>query len=127
MGKNTYLEASKYGYFPFPEAFNIVVSHDSIENKWGDNVLVTDKTPKQILKMLGEKGFETAFLAGGGQLNSSFIKEGLIDEIYVDIEPLLFGKGIKIFADSDFECELNLLEVNKLNSDTVQLHYRIVK
>ncbi len=127
MGKNTYLEASKQGYFPFPDALNIVVSNQKIENKWGDNVLITNKSPKEILSMLEEKEFKAAFLAGGGQLNSSFLKNGLIDEIYLDVEPLIFGKGIKVFADEDFEYDLELIEVRKLNQDTIQLHYKISK
>jgi dihydrofolate reductase len=127
MGKNTYKAASQYGYFPFPDAVNVVVSHEAIENKWGENVIVTDGSPKEILKLLEEKGFETAFLAGGGQLNSSFAREHLIDEIYIDVEPLAIGKGIPIFAESDFEFELKLIDVKKLNSDTVQLHYEVVK
>lgn len=127
LGKNTYLAATKYGYFPFPDAVNIVVSHDTIENQWGNKVVVTNKSPKEILDMLGEMGFQNAFLAGGGTLNASFMKEKLIDEIYLDVEPLVFGKGIKVFAEADFDFELKLLEVNKLNSDTVQLHYEVVK
>ena len=127
LGKNTYIEAVKYGYFPFPDALNIIVSHQDIHNEWGDNVLVTDKSPKDILRMLEAKDFKTAFVAGGGQLNSSFLKENLVDEIYLDVEPLIFGKGIRVFAESDFEYDLDLMEVNKLNADTVQLHYKILK
>lgn len=127
MGKNTYLAASKSGYFPFPDALNIVVSHQQIENKWGDKVLITDKTPEEIIEILKQKRFTTAFLAGGGQLNSSFAKENLIDEIYLDVEPLVFGKGIKIFADGDFEFELELIETKKLNPNTIQLHYKVIK
>ena len=127
MGKNTYKAASQYGYFPFPDVVNVVVSHEVIENKWGGHVIVTDGSPKEILKLLEEKGFETAFLAGGGQLNSSFAREHLIDEIYIDVEPLAIGNGIRMFAESDFELELKLIDVRKLNSDTVQLHYEVVK
>lgn len=127
MGRNTYFAASKSGYFPFPDALNIVVSHEHIENTWGDKVLITDKTPKEIIEMLGQRGFVTAFLAGGGQLNTSFIKESLIDEIYLDVEPLVFGKGIKVFADGDFEFGLALLDTRKLNQNTIQLHYRVLK
>ncbi len=127
MGKNTYGEAFKHGYFPFPGALNIVLTHKPIKNKWGENVIIADKTPTEVLKMLKEKGFTAAFLAGGGFLNSSFMKNGLIDEIYLDIEPLVFGRGIKIFADADFEFELKLLEINKLNADTIQLHYQVLK
>lgn len=128
MGKNTFHAANNYGYFPFPEAVNVVVTHEKLENIWDDNVIFTDKSPKEVLAMLEEKGFASAFLAGGGLLNSSFAKEKLIDEIYLDIEPLLFGKGVSVFAPTtDFEFELKLLEVNKLNDDTVQLHYAVIK
>ena len=127
MGRNTYLAASKSSYFPFPDALNVIVSHKQIENKWGDKVLITDKSPKEIMKMLKQKGFTTAFLAGGGQLNTSFVKEKLIDEIYLDVEPLVFGNGIKLFAEGDFEFELELLEAKKLTQNTIQLHYRVLK
>lgn len=127
MGKNTFLASSKQDQFPFSEALNVVMSHEQIENKWDDKVLFTDKPPKEVLKMLEEKGFETAFIAGGGQINSSFTKEKLIDEIYIDVEPFVFGRGIPIFAESDFEFELKLLESKKLNEDTVQLHYKVIK
>ena len=127
MGKNTYFAASKSGYFPFPGALNIIVSHQNIENKWGDNVLIINKSPKEILTILKQRGFKTAFLAGGGQLNTSFIKENLIDEIYLDVEPLVLGQGIKIFADSDFEFLLELIDFKKLNPNTIQLHYKVLK
>lgn len=125
MGKNTYDSALEYGYFPLPGAVNVVMTHQNNENKWGEKVIITDKSPKEVLQMLEERGFKEAFLAGGGHLNSFFMKEGLIDEIYLDVEPLVFGKGIQVFADSDFEANLELLEVNKLNKNTVQLHYLV--
>lgn len=126
LGKNTFLEASRQGYFPFPGAINVVVTHQTFENKWGKDVIFTDKSPKEILVMLEGMGFDTAFLAGGGMLNASFAREGLIDEIYLDIEPLLFGKGIKLFAETDFACELELLETKNLNKNTIQVHYKVV-
>jgi len=46
--RNTYLAALKSGYFPFPNTLNIVVSHQQIENKWGEKVLITNKAPKEI-------------------------------------------------------------------------------
>ena len=128
MGKNTFHAASEYGYFPFPEAVNVVVTHEKSENIWGDKVIFTEQSPKEVLAMLEEKGFMELFLAGGGLINSSFAKEKLIDEIYLDVEPLLLSKGIPVFAPTAyFEFELKLLEVKKLNEDTVQLHYQVLK
>lgn len=128
MGANTYRAALEYGYFPFPDTLNVVVTYQKMENRWGDEkAIFTDKSPKEILSFLESKGFTTAFLAGGGRLNSAFAKENLIDEIYLDVEPFAFGNGISVFAESDFELELKLLEVNKLNPNTVQLHYEVIK
>lgn len=127
MGRNTFQSAIDYKYFPFPDAVNVVVTHSPLENEWGEKVIITDQSPKEVLETLKGKGFTEAFIAGGGKLNSSFMKEGLINEIYLDVEPLLLGKGIQVFAPEDFEYELELLEINKLNKNTVQLHYKVKK
>lgn len=127
MGANTFRAASGAGYFPFPDALNIVLTKQKIENEWGDKVLFVNRTPKETLSLLEEKGFKTVFIAGGGHLNTSFMEDNLIDEIYLDVEPLLFGKGIPLFAEGDFEAELQLLETKKLNEDTIQLHYKVLK
>ena len=127
MGKNTYESAVRDGIFPFPDVLNVIVSHKLIENTWGNNVLITNKSPRDIIVLLEQKGFQSVFLIGGGQLNSSFVKEGLIDEIYIDVEPLVIGEGIQVFTPSDFEYELKLVDIKKLNEDTVQLHYQVLK
>ena len=73
------------------------------------------------------KDFETVIIAGGGILNSSFLKEGLIDEIYLDIEPIALGKGINIFENKDFEVNLELLGTKQLSPNEIQLHYKVIK
>jgi dihydrofolate reductase len=56
-----------------------------------------------------------------------FINAGLVDEIYFVVEPVLFDNGLPLLKEVVGEFKLNLLEVSKLNNDTVQLHYRIQK
>ena len=85
------------------------------------------KSPKEAIAYLKEKGFTKALVAGGGKLNSSFMKEGLVDEIILDIEPIVFGKGIKLFSDNDFETKLMLIKTKKINKNTIQLHYKVIK
>jgi dihydrofolate reductase len=104
--------------------FTIVVSkEDFIHNS---NFAIA-KSPKEALKILKEKNFSKAIVAGGGMLNSSFMKEHLIDEIYLDVEPLVFGKGIKLFSDNDFDAKFELTETKKLSKNTIQLHYKVLK
>lgn len=82
-------------------------------------------TPQKALEILKKKGFKTVVIGGGGKLNSVFMSEELVDEIYLDVEPLLFGKGIKLFKDADFEASLELLDVKKLSKNEIQLHYKV--
>ena len=101
--------------------FTVIVS-----NKKEDNSNFVN-SPEQAIKLLEEKGFSEILIAGGGILNSSFMQKGLVDEIYLDIEPFLFGKGFKLFADNDFETKLELLETKQLSKNVIQLHYKILK
>src|SRR3989344_1258740 len=125
IGKNTYKimkaddEFSKIG-----DPFIVVVSKENLVH--GSNLAVA-KSPKEALRILIKKNFAKALVAGGGVLNSSFMKENLIDEIILDIEPLLFGKGIRLFSDASFETRLSLIGAHKLSEDALQLRYRVLK
>jgi dihydrofolate reductase len=113
--------------FPFPNAINVVMTKKKFKNKWPNQVIFTDKSPKGILTMLRQKGFKFTFLAGGSALNSSFMKAGLVDEIYIDIVPLVLGKGITLFADASFEHKLRLIDSKKFLGGVVQLHYKVLR
>ena len=84
-------------------------------------------TPQEAIKLAQEKGFSRVLVAGGSTINRSFMEQKLIDEVYLDVEPTIFGKGIPLFHPGDFECSLILLGTNNLNTHTVQLHYKVKK
>ena len=85
------------------------------------------QSPQEALQILQNQKFKTVLICGGGKLNSSFMKEKLIDEIYLDIEPVFLGTGIKLFTDAEFETKLKLIDVKRLSKDEVQLHYKVKK
>lgn len=125
IGKNTYEIMKRDDEFnKIGNPFTVVLTH-KMENDANNFAFV--KSPREAINLLREKGFNNILVAGGGKLNSSFMKESLIDEIYLDVEPLLFGKGIKLFSDETFNKKLELLEINKLSKNTIQLHYKIKK
>jgi riboflavin biosynthesis pyrimidine reductase len=66
-------------------------------------------------------------VAGGGKLNGSFMKEGLIDDIYLDVEPTILGNGIKLFGDRELEKKLRLIGMKRLSRNEIQLHYKVIK
>lgn len=103
----------------------VVVSDGSFKTSSPNHFVVN--SPKEALALLEREGFREALVAGGGKLNASFMEENPIDEIYLDIEPVALGKGIKLFAEKDFERKLELIGTKKLSPHELQLHYRVLK
>jgi dihydrofolate reductase len=66
-------------------------------------------------------------IIGGTQTVSTFVKAGLVNEMILVVEPVLFGKGLPLVEEVEDEYKLSLLDVKKLNNNTVQLHYRFEK
>jgi len=85
------------------------------------------QTPEDALEILKSRGFQTIMICGGGGANTSFIKKGLVDELYIDIEPYLIGKGIPLFRPEVFNVKLMLVETKKISKNTLQLHYKIIE
>ena len=64
------------------------------------------------------------WVVGGGELFHTLLGEKLIDEIIVTIAPVLIGKGIPLFIESDFQTHLTLKKINQYNQ-FVELYYDV--
>lgn len=128
MGKRTYLECEKYNVFPYKNALNIVMTHDkALLVKKMAEVSFTDNNPIEVIGMAKKKGFEKLLIIGGGHLNGSFLKENLIDEIVLDIHPMIMSEGINVF-ESDFPYKnLALKDFKQINDQILQVRYSVNK
>jgi len=127
MGKTTYNILAPDN-LPLKNDGTTIVMTSDVEQKPADKTVVfTDQTPVEIISLLEEKGHSEAVIIGGSLTISEFFFLGLVDEVILVMEPVFFGKGLHLFRDTDFETKLNLLDVMKLNSNTIQLHYSVVK
>ena len=124
VGRRTYHILTKQPEFADLKDVKLVVVSKSEFTTIAPNHFVVSSLKEALEKV---KEFASVIVAGGSILNSSFIKEDLVDEIYLDIEPIVLGKGIKLFDDGDFEKELELLETKQLSKDEIQLHYKIIR
>ncbi len=121
MGENTF----KTFPAPLPKRLNVVFSLNPPAKEERDNVLWVSGDPKQVLEKLKEMGYNRALLGGGATLNSLFLKEKLISELILTVEPKLFGQGLSLF-NQEFDLNLKLIETKQLNSDTIMLRYKVV-
>ena len=81
-------------------------------------------SPQEALHHLERKGFETALVGGGAELDSAFLSQGLVDEIFLNIEPVMMNGGSFLAMDGAAEARLRLDGTARLG-DVVQLHYRV--
>ncbi len=127
MGRRTY---EIFGDdFPCAGAINVVMTGNKklLAQKTPENVIFTDKSPKQVIQMAEKKGFEKLMLIGGMTLNTSFLKENLVNEIWLSIHPLLIGEGLRIMDTFDCFKKLTRLGVKKLDEGLVQIRYQFNK
>jgi len=120
MGENTFRTFPK----PLPGRLNVVFSYNPGEDI-EDSLLWVQGDPKQILKDLEAKGYNQALLGGGANLNSLFLREKLINELIITVEPKIFGSGLSLFKE---ECDINLqlLESKSLNDNVIMLRYKVL-
>jgi dihydrofolate reductase len=123
MGLNTF----KTFPSPLPERLHIVYSPDDDASK--DNiegvVEYTKDTPADLIKKLEERGFTEVAICGGTTIYTMFMKSGLVETIYLTIEPKLFGKGMGIFNE-DLDISLELVSEEITESGTILAEYRVV-
>jgi len=73
----------------------------------------------KLLKILQKKGMKKILLEGGGTLNWSFLKRGLVDELIITITPYILGgsDSVTLVEGSGFK---NLFSINKLKLKKIQ-------
>jgi len=119
MGDRTFFTFPK----PLPGRLNVVFTLLKKPPKM-KNVMWVGGNPKNVLKKLEKMGYKSAILGGGAFLNTQFLKKKLINEIWLTIEPKIFGKGLGVFG-GDFDVDLGLFGIDKLNKNTILLKYKV--
>ncbi len=92
-----------------------------------DGVLeFTNETPRQLLRRLEKKGYKKILLAGGGIINGLFLRQGLVDELYLTVEPFIFGSGQELAAAGSWNVTLELQSIKRLNKKgSLYLKYKV--
>lgn len=63
------------------------------------------------------------WLFGGASLYDSLLKEGLVDELWMSVHPILLGSGKRLFLEKEGRTRLRLLDSKTYESGLVSLRY----
>lgn len=130
MGRKTY-EAVREEIKLDPKKMRIVLTREP--SKYAKDAVVgslefTNETPVNLLKRLESKGYRNALVVGGSEINGLFLKANLVGELYLTIEPKIFGKGKPFVTEDDLELQMKLVRIRKLNKlGTLNLKYTFKK
>jgi len=79
-----------------------------------------------LVKRLKSEEGKDIIVMGGSLIGKSLFEAGLIDELGVNIHPVLLGSGIPLFAEMKKQINLELLECKPLKNGCVVLTYRVI-
>ena len=103
----------------------IVLSSRDID--LGDSGWRHARSPSEALEILKDAGVDEAIVGGGRAGAYSFMREQLIDNIVIDLQPVAFGAGTPVFGDALDLIRLKLLDSSPLNENALRLRYEVLR
>lgn len=121
MGLNTF---NTLGGKPLKDRLNIIYSPTPLPPM--ENVETTTLAPEELLKSLEARGIKEVAICGGSTIYSMFMKTGLVNKLYLTVEPVIFGDGMRLFKD-DMDFKLKLVKSEITEEGTLMLDYDVLK
>lgn len=123
IGDNTY----KTFPTPLPGRLHVVLTYNLAGKENIPGVVeFTSDPPAKILADLEARGYEEVVIGGGAQTNALFLQNDLVDEIWLTIEPVIFGIGLELFHGATTGRRATLTHVERLNEEgSVHLRYSL--
>jgi dihydrofolate reductase len=124
MGRKTYEVAVKLGTTSYPGVKNYVFSRTLKPDPRSKVEIISSDAAEftRSLKQLPGKGI---CVMGGGELANALFDADLIDEVGVNIHPVLLGSGVPLFLPMRKQIDLEPIEQKVLTNGCVCLLYRV--
>lgn len=123
LGRKTYNDALKMGgSFTGSKMESYVFSH-SLPPGERDGVIFTNDSPSNLVAAIRKKPGKNIWLMGGGELIRAFLKEDLVDELYIGVVPTLLGEGIPLFPSGFPQREFDLVENKSYSQGFIAVKY----
>jgi dihydrofolate reductase len=88
----------------------------------------TNLSPKELYQRYKAGGYDQMVVLGGPHIATSFLKDQLIDELWLTFEPRIFGSGGNFVIEDKLDIRLNLLSFEKVNeAGTLITKYAVLK
>jgi dihydrofolate reductase len=128
MGSHTF---SAEKFTPSPDRLLVVMtSHLSKYSQYAvsGQIEFTDSSPRDLVTRFRDKGMEALFVVGGPRVGTSFLEDQLIDELWLTIEPKIFGSGGNLVIEEKLDIGLRMTACERVNEQgTLIIRYTVLK
>lgn len=121
MGRKTYQAGNANGY---PGVANYVFSR-TLEQREHNQVTIVSKDAEGFVRHLKAQEGKGICVMGGGVFAKTLFEADLIDEIGLNIHPVLLSSGVPLFYEIKNQIDLELIECKPLRNGCVVLRYRV--
>ena len=104
----------------------VVFSRTIKESVWANTIVANGDLVEEVEKLKRQEG-KDIIVYGGATFVSNLIKENLIDEFYLAINPAAIGRGLSIFGNLKATLKLKLIQSNVFPSGKVVNQYELEK
>ena len=108
----------------FSDTHKVVFSKTLGKSEWGNTVLAKGDLVDEITK-LKINDDKDIIAYGGATFVSALIKQRLIDEFHLSINPTAIGNGMTIFNELDRKQDLSLVKSTLFDCGIVVLNYKL--
>lgn len=105
-------------------AVKIVFSKTMEKSNWKGTQILRGNMKREIEKLKKEPG-KNLLLLGSASIIHSFAELDLIDEYWININPVLLGEGIPLFKNAGHRTNLELVQTKNFNCGVTGLRYAV--
>ena len=133
MGSSTFNHVrliEKAGLNPEPDKLRVVLTKSP--NKYKEfevpgQLEFSNESPSDLIIRLENQGYKQMLLVSGGAVANSFFRESLVTDLWLTLEPQVFGSGKSLASGDNLDIKLNLESIKKLNDKgTLLLKYKVI-
>jgi dihydrofolate reductase len=122
MGRKTYDVAAKSGTPSYPGVMTYVFSRTLAPSSL-DGVEIVAAEVTDFVRELKTQSGKGICVMGGGELAKPLLEADLIDEIGLNIHPVLLGAGIPLFLSMNVQIDLDLIECKPFKNGCILARY----
>ncbi|HMB21583.1 MAG TPA: dihydrofolate reductase family protein, partial [Anaerolineales bacterium] len=92
--------------------------------KWNNSTLIRKNVPEEVAKLKQQPGSGIISVTGSGKLAQTLMKDNLVDEYVLWINPIVLGSGKRLFDNGVIPNNLKLVDSKTTGSGVLVLTYQ---